>query len=474
MVRIRKCSIVQEEDDDLNEKENATGNDDVHEVNMDGFPKRLGSRSEVFLNNSFADNVISEDPGCSTLEANPMAAAECLKTAPCDMSSSTQTRNIDAKLSATRISTSVQPNVNNDAGVSTTTYTQQTIADESESSVRSVEVTPSSSFLPTSEVKDDCVEEDLKIGSCTQRNSNQTSLNFHPEASLGTPINYSHASGTPSNVVCKFNVTNVRELKTESRSSMDDGCDSQSSLIGVCSSACVFALAGVGITSQPPVNDNNPNVNSSSAQGCIQARNEPGGSEFRHHRANHRHHRSCETRLRESQSLNRISEVQESEQVMHDAVKPHAESHAESVIGRSMALPNCHLSTSGSIGSTNDDVHSDSKYQHHNRGELRSKLFRKFRKSIESAPTNHTDASVQYEPIMCCSAAIEPTADADASDLSEVPTTVHAGAEDQPTLPNTEAAGSVVGGGTSVISKKLKILGRYFQVNSLLSNNMKF
>lgn len=193
---------------------------------------------------------------------------------------------------------------------------------------------------------------------------------------------------------------------------------------------------------------------------------------FRRHRTGHRH-RAGETRLRESQSLNRITEVQESESVL---LLNGACTATTTTVNTASVAKHTNLNGAPTDGAAivvaADKVGRSAGFS--------SRLFHGFRR--HHAQTQATTANKYFDPAfapgLCCTKAAGTGADQLVVDLSgalkqhSAATAAAAAAAAEPN--NTGGNNNNTNGGASAMTKKLKILGRYFQVNSLLSNNLKF
>lgn len=206
---------------------------------------------------------------------------------------------------------------------------------------------------------------------------------------------------------------------------------------------------------------------------------------FRRHRTGHRH-RAGETRLRESQSLNRITEVQESDPAVllmnGCGTAMAAASSSAAITTTGVSAPNTNLIR------TPAEIDKSSSSNSGRSAGFSSRLFHGFRRHHASA-TQATGAGIggnkffdpAFAPVLCCAKTGGADKDrltgqtdqlvVDLSGALKQHSAAAAAAEPNNTGGNNNTN---AGGGASAMTKKLKILGRYFQVNSLLSNNLKF
>lgn len=245
--------------------------------------------------------------------------------------------------------------------------------------------------------------------------------------------------------------THHKTIQQQRRDSNDDSSDSQDPGSGATANSNSSSQYSI----QAIVSGNNEQGESSSGQtnGGNTGTNgtqKSGQVGYRRHRAGRR--RTGETRLRESQSLNRITEVQESEAPLASlANQQHQQSTASS------QTPNISQSTAPATAPnvSNSSLNASTASQpKSNKMGFSARLFHGFRKSDSHAtnvPLDHdeTCAINTHTKNSTSTTSINSTSTNDVDLNSEFAKTIKVTAE----------------GKSSAAAKKLKLLGKYFQVN---------
>lgn len=261
-------------------------------------------------------------------------------------------------------------------------------------------------------------------------------------------------------------VDSTKPFQQQRRDSHDDSSDSQdpSNATGGCgtnsnSSQCVDRFANTQSTEQSQVNNTNGgNTNGRQKSGQVAG--------FRRNRAGRR--RAGETRLRESQSLNRITEVQESELPLSSLLQMHSAPNAAAAL---QTQPSSSSSSSlltepgtfiaaasggtenGSNGSSMPSLAAEpsasSSNVKSNKMGFSARLFHGFRKnettSSSSVPRNYSNCHWDGNGHPAG------TDEVDASISAELAKALKVTSENK----------------SSTAAKKLKMLGRYFQVRQI-------
>lgn len=268
-------------------------------------------------------------------------------------------------------------------------------------------------------------------------------------------------------------VDSTKPFQQQRRDSHDDSSDSQdpSNATGGSgtnsnSSQCVGQFADTPSTEQSQVNNTNEgNTNGKQKSGQVAG--------FRRHRAGRR--RAGETRLRESQSLNRITEVQESElplasllqthHIPNVPVVPHVQPSSSSssslltepgtVVAATSSVANNgkNGSSTRAVSATGAAPSTSSSHSKSNKMGFSARLFHGFRKTENTSSTNGRSPNAEPKNHSNChwngNGHSTGSDEVDASLSAELAKALKATSESK----------------SSTAAKKLKMLGRYFQVS---------
>lgn len=244
-----------------------------------------------------------------------------------------------------------------------------------------------------------------------------------------------------------------KPLQTQRRDSNDDSSDSQDPGSGATAGSnsssqySIQAIVGAG-TEQGESSSNQTSSAGSTTSGTQKSNQQVG---YRRHRAGRR--RTGETRLRESQSLNRITEVQESESPLSLA--------NQSKDGHSQPTQNISPSTTATVPLPPASTTNTTKPSKMGFG---ARLFHGFRKSDSHNTQANENTQVPSQNDETCT--INTNTKNSTSTTSINSTTMAADEVDIALSSEFAKAIKVTAESkSSAAAKKLKLLGKYFQVN---------